>query len=141
METWLPLVNTLLIVVSGVALLFGYSFIKRGKIEQHRWAMLTATLFAGLFLVVYVIRFFVMDTKVFAGEGVARAVYLVILLTHTVLATAIIPLVLMTLWRALRRQFPKHRKIARVTLPLWLYVVVTGWLIYLMLYQISFTKA
>lgn len=140
METWLPLLNTTLIVISGIALLFGYIFIRRKNIEYHRRAMLTATVFAGLFLVVYVTRFFVLDTKLFTGEGWAKAVYYVILFSHMVLATVIAPLVLLTLYRALRGQYRRHRRIARVTLPMWLYVVVTGWLVYLMLYQFTFTQ-
>ncbi|MDI3339640.1 MAG: DUF420 domain-containing protein [Sphaerobacter sp.] len=141
METWLPLLNTSLIVISGVALLVGYFFIRRGNITYHRRAMLTATAFAGLFLVVYVIRYFLIDTKLFTGQGAARVLYFSILISHTILAIAIVPMVLITLRRALTKQFPKHRRIARVTLPIWLYVVVTGWLIYLMLYQLSFTQA
>lgn len=140
METWLPLLNTTLIVISGIALLFGYIFIRRKNIEYHRRAMLTATVFAGLFLVVYVTRFFVLDTKLFTGEGWAKAVYYVILFSHMVLATVIAPLVLLTIYRALRGQYRRHRRIARVTLPMWLYVVVTGWLVYLMLYQFTFTQ-
>ena len=139
METWLPLLNTALIVISGIALLVGYFFIRQGNITNHRRAMLTATTFAALFLIVYVARFFLIDTKIFTGEGWARAVYYVILISHMILATVIAPLVLITLYRALTRQYPKHRRIARVTLPLWLYVVMTGWLVYLMLYQLSFT--
>lgn len=140
METWLPLLNTTLIVISGISLLFGYYFIRRGNIDRHRRAMLTATVFAGLFLVVYVARFFLIETKIFTGEGWVRVVYFIILISHTILATVIEPMVLITLYRALTRQYPKHRRIARVTLPLWLYVVVTGWLVYLMLYQLSFTQ-
>lgn len=140
METWLPLLNTTLIVISGISLLFGYYFIRRGNIDRHRRAMLTATVFAGLFLVVYVARFFLIETKIFTGEGWVRVVYFIILISHTILAMVIAPMVLITLYRALTRQYPKHRRIARVTLPLWLYVVVTGWLVYLMLYQLSFTQ-
>lgn len=140
METWLPLVNTSLIVVSGASAVTGYACIRRRKIAYHRRAMLTATAFAALFLIVYVLRSLLGDSKLFAGQGAMRAVYLTILGTHTLLAMAIVPLVLLTLSRALRKQFPRHKRIARVTLPIWLYVVVTGWLIYMMLYQLPFTR-
>jgi uncharacterized membrane protein YozB (DUF420 family) len=133
LETWLPPLNTALIVISGLFLLLGYLFIRRGEVARHRGAMLTATVFAGLFLVVYIVRYFLMQPKIFAGEGVVRAIYLVILISHTILAVAVGPLALVTLRRALRRQYQRHRQIARVTLPIWLYVVVTGWTVYLML--------
>jgi putative membrane protein len=136
METWLPLFNTSLILVSGLAVLAGFLFIRNGNVRYHRMAMITATSFAALFLVVYVTRALTTPTKIFAGEGALRAFYLGILGTHTILATTIIPLVLFTLYRALRGQFGRHRKIARMTLPIWLYVAVSGWVIYLMLYQL-----
>jgi len=126
LETWLPPLNTALIVISGVFLLLGYYFIRRREVARHRGAMLTATVFAGLFLVVYIARYFLMQPKIFAGEGAVRAVYLAILISHTVLAVAVGPLALVTLRRALRQQYRRHRQIARVTLPIWLYVVVTG---------------
>jgi putative membrane protein len=133
---WLPLLNSCLILVSGVFLLIGYLFIRRKKIEQHRRSMLTATLFAALFLVVYVTRAVLFDTKVFAGEGLIRVVYLAILISHTILAIAVGPLVIVVLWRALRGDFARHRKLARITAPTWGYVVVTGWIIYLMLHAL-----
>jgi putative membrane protein len=102
--------------------------------------MLTATTFAGLFLVVYVTRAAIYGSKLFTGTGAIKVIYLIILTTHTILATAIVPLVLLVLYRALKRQFPRHKRLARKTLPMWLYVVVTGWIIYMMLYQINFSK-
>lgn len=131
---WLPLVNTALIVVSGLFLIAGYILIRQRRIAWHRRAMLTATVFAGLFLVVYVTRFLIFPTKVFTGDSTVRVIYLVILASHVVLAIALGPMVLVTLRRALRSQFRQHRRIARITLPVWLYVVVTGWLIYWMLH-------
>ena len=139
-HTWLPLFNTSLIGVSGISALIGYAFIRRKKVRYHRWSMLTATTFAALFLIVYVARALFVGSKLFAGHGVVRGIYLAILATHTLLAMAIVPLVLITLYRAFSRQFPRHKQIARVTLPIWIYVVVTGWIIYLMLYQLSFTR-
>ncbi len=141
MAHWLPLVDTSLIVLSGISLLFGYYFIRHKQIQRHKWAMLTATLFAALFLIAYVIRYLTIPTKIFAGSGAIRVVYLAILISHTILATIIIPFVLIVLYRALTKQFARHRQLARKTLPMWLYVAFTGWIIYMMLYQISFTRA
>jgi putative membrane protein len=132
---WVALLNTSLIVISGVFLLIGYSFIRQRKIELHKRSMLTATVFAALFLVVYVSRALLFETRLFAGEGLVRAIYLVILVTHTILAILVGPFALVTLRRALRGDFPKHRQIARLTFPMWLYVVVTGWIIYWMLHS------
>jgi len=134
MERWLPILNTSLIAMSGLSVLVGYVAIRRHRIEVHRNAMLTGTIFAALFLVVYVLRFLLLGTKLYTGEGWVRVVYFAVLISHTVLAIALGPLVLVTLARALRRQFSRHRAIARVTLPIWLYVAVTGWIIYAMLY-------
>ena len=128
------MLNTSLIVISGVFLLLGYYFIRQRQIELHKRSMLTATTFAALFLVVYVSRALLFETRVFAGEGLVRAVYLAILVSHTILAILVGPLALLTLRRALRGEFSKHRQIARVTFPMWLYVVATGWLIYWMLH-------
>jgi putative membrane protein len=134
---WLALANTSLIVISGAFLLVGYYFIRRRQITRHRAAMITATVFAGLFLAVYVARYFMFAPKIFAGEGVVRAIYLAILISHTILAIAVGPLVLVTLRRALRAEYRRHRRLARVTLPIWLYVVATGWTIYLMLHAVA----
>ncbi len=135
---WLALANTSLIVVSGVFLLLGYALIRRRRVTWHHRSMIAATVFAGLFLVVYVTRYLLYQPKLFAGQGATRVVYLLILASHTVLATAVGPLALVTLWRALRGDFRRHRRIARVTLPIWLYVVITGWVIYVMLYSLPF---
>ena len=134
---WVALLNTSLIVISGIFLLLGYYFIRQRQIELHKRSMLTATTFAALFLVVYVSRALLFETKVFAGEGLVRVIYLAILISHTILAILVGPLALLTLRRALRGEFSKHRQIARVTFPMWLYVVVTGWLIYWMLHSLS----
>jgi putative membrane protein len=129
--------NTSLIVISGLFLLLGYYFIRQRQIERHKRSMLTATTFAALFLVVYVSRALLFETKVFAGEGWVRTLYLAILVSHTILAIAVGPFALVTLRRALRGDYAKHRRIARITFPMWLYVVVTGWLIYWMLHSLS----
>jgi putative membrane protein len=130
-------VNTSLIVISGLFLLAGYLLIRRRHIEWHRRAMLTATVFAGLFLVLYVVRYFLYAPKLFAGEGAVRAFYLVVLITHTILAVAVGPMALLTLRRALRREWMPHRRLARVTLPIWLYVVASGWTVYFMLHNVA----
>jgi putative membrane protein len=132
---WVAVLNTSLILISGAFLLLGYYFIRQKKVELHKKSMLTATLFAALFLVVYVTRALLFETKVFAGEGVVRMIYLAILISHTILAILVGPFALVTLRRALRGDFPKHRQIARITFPMWLYVVVTGWIIYWMLHN------
>jgi putative membrane protein len=133
---WLPMLNSALILTSGVFLTLGYLFIRQKRIELHRRSMLAATAFAALFLVVYVSRALLFETKLFAGEGWLRAVYLTILVSHTILAIAVGPMVLVTLRRALRGDFLRHRKIARLTAPVWAYVAVTGWIIYLMLHNL-----
>jgi putative membrane protein len=134
---WVALLNTSLIVISGIFLLLGYYFIRQRQIELHKRSMLTATTFAALFLVVYVSRALLFETKVFAGEGLVRVFYLAILISHTILAILVGPFALVTLRRAFRGDFSKHRQIARITFPMWLYVVVTGWLIYWMLHNLS----
>ena len=134
---WVALLNTSLIVISGIFLLLGYYFIRQRQIELHKRSMLTATGFAALFLVVYVSRALLFETKVFAGEGLVRVIYLTILISHTILAILVGPFALVTLRRALRGEYAKHKQIARITFPMWLYVVVTGWLIYWMLHSLS----
>jgi putative membrane protein len=133
-EVWLPALNVALIVISGIFLVIGYACIRRRMIVWHRRSMLTASVFAALFLIVYVTRFIVLGSKIFPGEGVSRAIYLVILISHTTIAIAVAPLAFVTLRRALGGRFVLHRKIARITLPLWIYTAVTGWVVYMLLY-------
>jgi putative membrane protein len=133
---WLPWANTALIVVSGAFLALGYAFIRARRITAHHRSMITATVFAGLFLVVYVARFVLVGSKAFPGSGAAYTVYLGILVPHIVLAIAVAPLALVTLRRAFGGRFEQHRRIARVTLPIWAFVAASGWAIYLMLYVI-----
>ncbi len=134
MPTWLPALNTGLIAISGLAALTGYFCIRRRNITAHKWAMLTALTFAALFLLVYLTRAALYGGAHYAGHGLSRVVYFVILISHSILAAALGPLALVTAYRALTRQFRRHRRIARFTLPIWLYVAVTGWIIYVMLY-------
>jgi putative membrane protein len=132
--SWLPPLNTALIGISGVCLLLGLYFIRRKAIAYHRASMLTATAFAALFLLVYVVRYLLYEPKHFTGEEPVRTVYYAVLVSHMVLAVIQLPLVLGTLALALRGQFARHRRLARLTVPVWLYVVVTGWLVYGLLY-------
>ncbi|MBI4493475.1 MAG: DUF420 domain-containing protein [Chloroflexi bacterium] len=133
-QSWLPTFNTALIVLSAAFLLVGYCFIRRKQVTFHRRSMLTATAFAALFLVVYVARALLFETRLFAGQGLVRTLYLGILGSHTVVAVAVGPLALVTLARALRGDFARHRRLARLTLPLWLYVAVSGWAVFLLLH-------
>lgn len=138
----LPHVNALLNTTSGLCLIVGYIFIRRRRIRAHRISMIAAFIASSVFLVTYVLYHSLLayylgqgPTK-FKGEGFVRPLYFVILITHTTLAIVIVPLVIVTLLRGLRGFFEKHRRIARWTLPLWLYVSVTGVVVYLMLYRI-----
>ncbi len=131
---WLAPFNTALVLVSGLAVLGGYASIRMRRIEWHRRFMVVATIFAAGFLVVYVVRWALVGSTPFQGTGWVRTVYLSVLVTHVALAAALAPLVLVTLSRALRGRFEPHRRIARVTFPVWLYVAASGWVIYWMLY-------
>ncbi|MFO7693985.1 MAG: DUF420 domain-containing protein [Vicinamibacterales bacterium] len=130
----LPALNASLNGVATLFLVAGYVFIRRRQIPAHRAFMLAAVAASALFLVSYVIYHANAGSRPFTGTGRIRAVYFAVLITHIVLAAAIVPMVLMTLSRALRQRFDRHAAIARRTLPLWLYVSVTGVVIYLMLY-------
>ena len=132
----LPALNAALNGAATLFLIAGYIFIRRRQIPAHRASMLAAVATSALFLMSYVIYHANAGSKPFVGTGPVRAVYFVILITHIVLAAAIVPMVLMTLSRALRSRFDRHAAIARRTLPLWLYVSVTGVVIYAMLYRL-----
>jgi uncharacterized membrane protein YozB (DUF420 family) len=131
----LPAVNATLNATAAVLLVIGWILIKRGQRRAHERVMLAAVGCSTAFLVSYLAYHFQVGSVRFPGTGLVRTVYLSILLTHTVLATAIVPLVLVTLSHGLRERFDRHRRIARVTMPLWLYVSVTGVVIYWMLYR------
>lgn len=134
---WLPALNATLIVISGICLAVGYACIRAHKVVWHRRLMLTASVFAALFLIVYVSRYLLLGSKLYPGEGTLRVVYFVILISHTTIAIAVAPLAFVTLRRALAGRFQLHRKIARITLPLWIYTAITGWLVYMLLYVLS----
>ena len=135
--TSLPHLNALLNTVSAILLLTGYCFIRQRNVDAHRRCMLAALTCSGLFLTSYLVYHFNVGSVRFEGQGWIRMVYFGVLVSHTVLATAIVPLVVITVVRALRARFDRHRVIARWTLPLWLYVSVTGVAVYWMLYQMN----
>ena len=132
----LPALNAALNATSALLLAAGYAAIRAGRRETHRRFMLGACVSSSLFLVSYLAYHFHVGSVPFTGQGAIRRVYFAILITHTILAVAIVPLVLVTLSRGLRERFDAHRRIARVTLPLWAYVSVTGVVIYWMLYRL-----
>ncbi len=136
----MTLVSTTFIVLSGVSLVVGWYFIRfRREITAHRNTMLVATTFAGLFLVAYVTRWATYGSKPFEGTGIWRTIYVANLIPHIILAIAVGPMALRLIWLALRkRDFTAHRKLARVTLPIWLYVACSGWLVWFMLYRMQF---
>jgi uncharacterized membrane protein YozB (DUF420 family) len=131
-----PVINASLNGASALLLLTGHSLIKRGRTAAHRTVMITAVITSSLFLISYLYYHAHVGSVHFQGQGWSRPVYYTILGSHTILAAAIVPLVLMTLIRGLRGRFDRHRAIARWTYPLWLYVSVTGVVIYFMLYHL-----
>jgi len=132
----LPTVNALLNSISAILLVAGYVMIRRKRVSAHKACMVGAFVVSTLFLVSYVVYHLNVGSVRYTGAGAARAIYLTILATHIVLAAAILPLALVTLFRAWKEQFDRHARIARWTLPIWLYVSVTGVVIYVMLYGI-----
>jgi uncharacterized membrane protein YozB (DUF420 family) len=132
----LPALNATLNGVAAILLFSGYLLIKRGRQRKHQWCMLGALATSSLFLVSYVTYHLNTGSRPFPGHGPIRLVYFAILITHVVLAVVIVPLALITATRGLRSQFDRHVRIAHWTLPLWLYVSVTGVIIYLMLYEL-----
>ena len=130
-----PVINASLNGTSTVLLVTGRWLIAQRRIAAHRLVMLTAVVTSSLFLISYLYYHYHVGSVRFQGTGWSRPVYFTILISHVVLAAAIVPLVIITLTRALRDRFDKHRAIARWTFPLWLYVSVTGVLVYFMLYK------
>ena len=135
-DSILPHLNAALNGASFLLLLAGFYNIRRGNVTAHRRFMVSALAVSGLFLVSYVIYHSRYGSVRFTAQGTARTVYFIILVTHVILAAAIVPLVLMTVRRALRGDFARHRRVARWTYPLWLYVSVTGVVVYIMLYHL-----
>ncbi len=133
--SFLPAVNATLNAISTIFLTVGWMFIRRRDMRRHRVCMIAAFVTSALFLTSYLVYHANVGSVPFAGQGSIRTVYFSILITHIVLAALILPLALLTLSRALSRRFDRHRAIARWTLPIWLYVSVTGVVIYVMLYR------
>ena len=131
-----PAINATLNGTSAVLLLTGRWFIAQKKIAAHRASMITALVTSSAFLACYLYYHAHVGSVHFPGTGIWRTVYFAILISHTILAATVVPLILITLSRALKNRFPQHRAIARWTFPIWLYVSITGVIVYVMLYQI-----
>jgi putative membrane protein len=131
----LPTLNAVLNATAAALLSWGYAMIRRRRIAAHRAGMIAAFLASTAFLISYVVYHAQAGSKLFTGQGPIRAVYFTVLISHVVLAGVIVPMAILTLARALGGRFALHRRIARWTLPLWLYVSVTGVVIYVMLYH------
>jgi len=131
----LPAVNATLNAVSGILLVIAYGLIRARRIEQHRRVMIAAFLTSSLFLVCYVAYHAQVGSVRFTRHGYVRPLYFTILITHVTLAAVVLPMAIITLSRGLKARYPQHRKIARWTFPIWLYVSVTGVLVYVLLYQ------
>ncbi|MEK6407160.1 MAG: DUF420 domain-containing protein [Acidobacteriota bacterium] len=136
--SFLPTFNAILNATTGILIVMGFLFIRRKRIAAHRACMLGAVTTSSLFLISYLVYHVGFGAGVtrFAGTGWVRPLYHTILISHTILAVTIVPMVIVTLRRALRGSFDRHRAIARWTFPMWLYVSVTGVIVYLMLYHI-----
>ena len=134
--TTLPLLNAILNSLSAVLLSTGYVAIRCRRIPVHRACMIAAFVTSVLFLISYLTYHYHIGSKPFTGQGTVRTVYFIILISHTILATVIVPMVLLTLYWAWKAQWDRHRRLARWTLPLWFYVSVTGVVIYVLLYQV-----
>jgi uncharacterized membrane protein YozB (DUF420 family) len=131
-----PALNATLNGASALLITAGHSFIKRQNLRLHRACMIAAVITSGLFLISYLYYHAHVGSVHFPGQGWIRALYFAILISHTILAAAVPPLVIITLVLALRESFDRHRRIARWTYPIWLYVSVTGVIVYVMLYEI-----
>ena len=132
-----PALNATLNATTGVLLVTGWLLIRTRRISAHRACMIAAFTTSILFLACYLYYHAHAGSKAFPGTGTVRSVYLSILLTHTVLAALVPPLAIVTLWRGLKNRHPSHERLARWTLPIWLYVSVTGVVVYWMLYRVQ----
>lgn len=138
-EQWgdlLARINAGLNLTSLILLILGYLFILRKQVSRHRACMIGAVTASAMFLVLYVTRFSLTGTHTFAGEGTVRVVYLTVLFTHMILAVVIVPLIVRLLFLARRKRFQEHKRLARWTYPMWVYVSTTGLLVYAMLYHV-----
>ena len=133
---FLPTLNAILNATSGILVLIGFLFIRRRRIAAHHACMIAAVCVSILFLISYIVYHYHHGATRFPGTGLVRTLYFVILISHTVLAVTIVPFVIITLRRAIKGQVARHMKIARWTFPMWLYVSVTGVIVYFMLYHL-----
>ena len=137
-----PHINAALNALSGIFLVCGLFFILNKRVHEHRLCMLTASSLSALFLICYITYhslrtyYFGLGPTKFTGEGIVRPIYFTILTSHTILAALVSPFVLVTLWRGLKGRYDKHKRLARLVFPVWLYVSVTGVVVYLMLYHL-----
>jgi putative membrane protein len=137
-----PHLNAILNATSAVFLIAGFCFIMTTQVARHRACMLTASSISALFLVSYVTHhslrtyYFGLGPTRFMGTGLARPIYFTVLTSHTILAAGVAPFVVLTLWRALKCKFDAHRRVARIVYPIWLYVSLTGVIVYVMLYHL-----
>jgi len=134
---YFPAINATLNAVTAALLITGWTLARRRRVSAHRAVMIAAVCCAALFLTSYLWYHYHAGSRRFPGSGAWRTIYLSILASHTVLAAAIVPMVLVTLWRGLKRRDEAHRALARWTAPIWLYVSVTGVVVYWMLYRIT----
>ncbi|MFO0567654.1 MAG: DUF420 domain-containing protein [Polyangiaceae bacterium] len=133
----LATLNAILNALATLCLVLGWVFIRRGQRQRHRLSMLAALGISVVFLISYLVHHAQVGSVPFRGTGALRGIYFAILIPHVLLAAAVVPLALVTLVRALRERFDRHRAIARVTLPIWLYVSVSGVLVYVLLYHVG----
>ena len=133
---FLPTLNAVLNTASALCLVAGYVFIKQRRVPQHRFAMSSAFVISALFLVSYLIHHAQVGSVPYQGTGFSRVLYFAVLIPHIVLAAAVVPMAIVTIKRGLGGNIERHRPLARVTLPVWLYVSASGVVVYLMLYQL-----
>ncbi len=130
----LPAVNASLNALATLLLIYGYTLIRAGKREQHKRVMLSAFGVSAIFLICYLVYHFEVGSVPYQGQGWMRTLYFTILISHVILAATVPVLTILTLWRAFQERFDKHKRIAKITFPIWLYVSITGVLVYFMLY-------
>jgi uncharacterized membrane protein YozB (DUF420 family) len=131
----LPTLNASLNTVASILLLFGYIAIKKNKRKLHRNLMISTLLVSAAFLTSYLIYHYHVPSKKFPDLGFIKTIYLLILIPHIILAVLMVPMILKTFWHAYRQEWEKHKKIAKITFPIWMYVSVTGVIVYFMLYH------
>lgn len=130
----LPAVNASLNALCTILLIYGYTLIRAKKREEHKRVMISAFAVSIVFLICYLVYHYNVGSVPYQGQGILRPIYFTILISHILLAATVPVLAILSLWRAFQEKFDKHRKIAKVTLPIWLYVSITGVIVYLMLY-------